>query len=106
VRTSKDVSSEKTADLEARGGIEPPIKVLQTFALPLGDRASEAHHFTKIVNPASRFAVQKRYGTSPIWILNLAHHISGRQSNFSPNWICRELVVVDFQRFFRSVQLN
>ena len=36
-------------DLEARGGIEPPIKVLQTFALPLGDRASEAnlfYHFT------------------------------------------------------------
>jgi hypothetical protein len=27
--------------LEARGGIEPPIKVLQTFALPLGDRANE-----------------------------------------------------------------
>jgi hypothetical protein len=26
-------------NLEARGGIEPPIKVLQTFALPLGDRA-------------------------------------------------------------------
>ena len=25
--------------LEARGGIEPPIKVLQTFALPLGYRA-------------------------------------------------------------------
>jgi hypothetical protein len=25
--------------LEARGGIEPPIKVLQTFAFPLGDRA-------------------------------------------------------------------
>jgi hypothetical protein len=28
--------------LEARGGIEPPIKVLQTFALPLGDRALDA----------------------------------------------------------------
>jgi hypothetical protein len=28
--------------LEARGGIEPPMKVLQTFALPLGDRASVA----------------------------------------------------------------
>lgn len=27
-------------ELEARGGIEPPLKVLQTFALPLGDRAS------------------------------------------------------------------
>ena len=26
--------------LEARGGIEPPIRVLQTPALPLGDRAS------------------------------------------------------------------
>lgn len=25
--------------LEARGGIEPPIKVLQTFALPLTHRA-------------------------------------------------------------------
>jgi len=25
--------------LEAREGIEPSIKVLQTFALPLGDRA-------------------------------------------------------------------
>ena len=29
-----------TRNLEARGGIEPPIKVLQTFALPLGDRAA------------------------------------------------------------------
>jgi hypothetical protein len=29
--------------LEARGGIEPPIKVLQTFALPLGDRAFDSH---------------------------------------------------------------
>jgi hypothetical protein len=28
-----------TGNLEARGGIEPPIKVLQTFALPLGYRA-------------------------------------------------------------------
>jgi hypothetical protein len=25
--------------LEAREGIEPSVKVLQTFALPLGDRA-------------------------------------------------------------------
>src|SRR5258708_39122414 len=25
---------------EGGGGVEPPIKVLQTFALPLGDRAS------------------------------------------------------------------
>ena len=31
----------KMRSLEARGGIEPPIKVLQTFALPLGDRASD-----------------------------------------------------------------
>jgi hypothetical protein len=32
--------------MEARGGIEPPIKVLQTFALPLGDRAGENNRFT------------------------------------------------------------
>jgi hypothetical protein len=42
-----------SANLEARGGIEPPIKVLQTFALPLGDRASEAMQFyQKIPRPA------------------------------------------------------
>jgi hypothetical protein len=28
-------------NLEARGGIEPPIRVLQTLALPLGDRATD-----------------------------------------------------------------
>ena len=27
--------------MEARGGIEPPMKVLQTFALPLGYRADQ-----------------------------------------------------------------
>jgi hypothetical protein len=32
--------------LEARGGIEPPIKVLQTFALPLGDRARDISRVT------------------------------------------------------------
>ena len=30
----------KGKNLEARGGIEPPLEVLQTSALPLGDRAS------------------------------------------------------------------
>ena len=30
-------------ELEARDGIEPPIKVLQTLALPLGDRASDVN---------------------------------------------------------------
>ena len=33
-------SGTRDFDLEARGRIELPIKVLQTFALPLGDRAS------------------------------------------------------------------
>jgi hypothetical protein len=32
--------AERLEILEARGGIEPPIKVLQTFALPLGHRAT------------------------------------------------------------------
>ena len=31
--------------LEARGGIEPPIMVLQTIALPLGDRAAGRKSF-------------------------------------------------------------
>src|ERR1700681_4914931 len=31
--------------LEARGGIEPPIMVLQTIALPLGDRATGLNGF-------------------------------------------------------------
>jgi hypothetical protein len=31
--------SRLTKDVEARGGIEPPIRVLQTLALPLGYRA-------------------------------------------------------------------
>ena len=43
----------KAKKLEARGGIEPPIKVLQTFALPLGDRASEQSPFYQTVAPAS-----------------------------------------------------
>jgi hypothetical protein len=33
--------STDAGNLEARGGIEPPIRVLQTLALPLGDRALE-----------------------------------------------------------------
>ena len=36
---SNRVTETEKERLEARGGIEPPIKVLQTFALPLGDRA-------------------------------------------------------------------
>jgi hypothetical protein len=43
--------------LEARGGIEPPIKVLQTFALPLGDRASD-----NTILPE-----RKRCITFPLW---------------------------------------
>jgi hypothetical protein len=41
---AKNQSNLQNGDkLEARGGIEPPIKVLQTFALPLGDRALVQH---------------------------------------------------------------
>jgi hypothetical protein len=43
--------------LEARGGIEPPIKVLQTFALPLGDRATDADLFYQII-PRIVFVLQ------------------------------------------------
>jgi hypothetical protein len=40
--------------LEARGGIEPPLKVLQTFALPLGDRASRQANDIIASEPALR----------------------------------------------------
>ena len=44
--------------LEARGGVEPPIKVLQTFALPLGDRASDGSFYQR-ENPASPSSSRK-----------------------------------------------
>jgi hypothetical protein len=48
--------------LEARGGIEPPIKVLQTFALPLGDRALDCTAEEKL---ARRELVLKRFPPAP-----------------------------------------
>ena len=48
--------------MEARGGIEPPIKVLQTFALPLGDRAVVTGRFIITSRPdiISRIIFQTR----------------------------------------------
>jgi hypothetical protein len=42
--------------LEARGGIEPPIMVLQTIALPLGDRAFGVK---KLLVLSHQFSVEK-----------------------------------------------
>jgi hypothetical protein len=39
IRATGDKEEDREEELEARGGIEPPIMVLQTIALPLGDRA-------------------------------------------------------------------
>jgi hypothetical protein len=60
--------------LEARGGIEPPIKVLQTFALPLGDRAPGENRSGDCFNdlldhqpipfPAANFSLPSRHSTS------------------------------------------
>ena len=36
--------------MEARGGIEPPMRVLQTLALPLGYRAQEYYMSTNIID--------------------------------------------------------
>jgi hypothetical protein len=71
-----------TAGLEARGGIEPPIKVLQTFALPLGDRASEEALF-----------YQRVATTQTKLNRNLA--LPFHQSKIGPNSICREVVKVE-----------
>jgi hypothetical protein len=50
-------------DLEARGGIEPPIKVLQTFALPLGDRASGASGTTPKAGPWTQESIGTHQST-------------------------------------------
>jgi hypothetical protein len=47
--------------LEARGGIEPPIKVLQTFALPLGDRATERKRLLVLSDPFSVRKEKRKY---------------------------------------------
>ncbi len=44
--------------MEARGGIEPPIKVLQTYALPLGDRADGLWH-QEIITSETRADISK-----------------------------------------------
>ncbi len=48
----------KAVEMEARGGIEPPIKVLQTFALPLGDRA-DGVWLEQIITSESRANISK-----------------------------------------------
>jgi hypothetical protein len=44
--------------MEARGGIEPPIMVLQTIALPLGDRAFGGKQFSVFSFQFSVFSFQ------------------------------------------------
>jgi hypothetical protein len=53
-RRHDPLSANYTKILEARGGIEPPIRVLQTLALPLGDRATDASEqfdFRELIRP-------------------------------------------------------
>jgi hypothetical protein len=50
---------QSTIELEARGGIEPPLKALQAPALPLGYRARERN--AKGLSTQPRF-VSERYG--------------------------------------------
>jgi hypothetical protein len=44
----------RVTELEARGGIEPPIRVLQTHALPLGYRARRVNAVGLAVGHLSR----------------------------------------------------
>jgi hypothetical protein len=77
--------------LEAQGGIEPPINVLQSFGLPLGDRAcAPSLHYETVIS-ASRFI-----RTPPMSRLpgpRETHH-----NSFNPNCTCRELVDVEVMR--------
>src|SRR6266849_9436592 len=49
-------------NLEARGGIEPPIMVLQTIALPLGDRATGRKSLSVLSN---QWSAEERIIKSP-----------------------------------------
>lgn len=51
--------------LEARGGIEPPIKVLQTFALPLGYRAPVVDCLMRRGSASTRFPALPGYAGHP-----------------------------------------
>jgi hypothetical protein len=57
-KDAKAVVKSRGQELEARGGIEPPIKVLQTYALPLGDRA-DCLWQKRIITSEARNAVSK-----------------------------------------------
>ena len=71
--------------LEARGGIEPPIKVLQTFALPLGDRASYATILLQVENPASPHPFETAMPGAPGLRDTQLTEQSAHHSSFSPN---------------------
>jgi hypothetical protein len=61
LRDSRRANANGVRFLEARGGIEPPMKVLQTFALPLGYRAtdSEEMEIAKSQFPVGSFSSGK-----------------------------------------------
>ena len=60
-------------ELEAREGIEPSIKVLQTFALPLGDRA--VSETIIVAFPASTLPGNISTGMSHFFCAGTAHRI-------------------------------
>ena len=68
--------------LEARGGIEPPIMVLQTIALPLGDRATALRscQFSVISGPLIRKNNQESTELNEIWTGE-----ARRECRFSPS---------------------
>ena len=68
--------------LEARGGIEPPIMVLQTIALPLGDRATALRscQFSVISGQLIRKNNQESTELNEIWTGE-----ARRECRFSPS---------------------
>jgi hypothetical protein len=66
-RQATPVSIDDERMLEARGGVEPPMRVLQTLALPLGYRAIKAFEINirlKIRIPALKGSTQRPGGPS------------------------------------------
>ena len=89
--------------LEARGGIEPPIMVLQTIALPLGDRATALRscQFSVISGQLIRKNNQESTELNEIWTGE-----ARRECRFSPSSSlpCAASAALGKELFLRAVQ--
>ncbi len=69
--------------MEARGGIEPPMMVLQTIALPLGDRATERNEIRSGEGRTEKEAFAAQFPALHYRLLPLASIKSSKTHDYS-----------------------